>query len=88
MNVIEKNIGPKIEYAVLNTRLSLRGELSVDLAKYERDFPVHMDICENEFGINPETGFYYGVREVAALTGVGRNTISKIDYKMRRNNNF
>jgi hypothetical protein len=38
--------------------------------------------------INPETGFYYGVREVAALTGVGRNTISKIDYKMRRNNNF
>lgn len=34
--------------------------------------------------INPETGHPYGIREIAALRGVGRNTVSKINLKMRR----
>jgi len=36
--------------------------------------------------INPDTGILYGVREIAGLTGVGRNTVSKINLKMRRDN--
>lgn len=52
MQVIEKNAGPKVDYRTDDTYLSLRdGELILDLAKYERDFPVHLDICENKFGM-------------------------------------
>ena len=37
--------------------------------------------------INPETGFVYNIREIAKKTGVGRNTISSINLKMRRHKN-
>jgi len=36
--------------------------------------------------INPDTGVLYGIREIARLTGTGRNTVSKINLKMRRGN--
>lgn len=51
MIVIEKNDGPKIEYTVNGTRINFRDELALDLAKYERDYPVHLDICENRDGM-------------------------------------
>lgn len=35
--------------------------------------------------INPDTGVLYGIREIASLMKVGRNTVSKINLKMRRN---
>jgi len=51
MNVIEKNTGPKIEYRVEGTKITFRDEMTLDLSKYERDYPVHLDICENRDGI-------------------------------------
>lgn len=36
--------------------------------------------------INPDTGFIYGIKEIARKTGIGRVTISKILLKMRRGN--
>ena len=69
MNVIEKNIGPKIKYEVNGTQLSLRDELSLDLAKYERDFPVHVDICENEFGM--------------LTMGISRKYVAQVDIPER-----
>ena len=47
MNVIEKNVGPKIDYRVEGTKITFRDEMMLDLSKYERDYPVHLDLCEN-----------------------------------------
>lgn len=49
MIIVNKNEGQKIPYAVIGTLLVFNEELSLDLSKYERDFPVHLDICRNEF---------------------------------------
>lgn len=51
MIVIEKNQGQKINYSVDGTKLNLNDEMTLDLSKYERDFPVHIDICRNQFGM-------------------------------------
>lgn len=51
MIVVEKNEGTKINYSVEDTKLTLRDEMTLDLEKYERDFPVHIDICKNKFGM-------------------------------------
>jgi hypothetical protein len=69
MQVVEKNIGEKVEYTVDDNRLFLRGELILDLAKYERDFPVHIDICENEFGM--------------LTMGISRKYVAQIDIPAR-----
>lgn len=48
MNVIERNQGPKVVYAAAGTKLTFREELMMDLAKYERDTEVSIDICEDD----------------------------------------
>lgn len=47
MNIVEKNDGTKIDYSVDEDKLTLADEMTMDLSKYERDYPVHLDICEN-----------------------------------------
>lgn len=48
MQVIEKNEGPKIEYEEAGTKVTLGDdELMLNVAKYQRDWPVHLDICSN-----------------------------------------
>ena len=49
MIIVEKNEGSKIEHTVTDTKVSFAGELTLDLQKYERDFPVHLDICMDRF---------------------------------------
>jgi len=50
MNIIEKNSGTKVDYTIEENKISFRqGEVTLDLSKYERDFPVHVDICRNQF---------------------------------------
>lgn len=51
MIIIEKNEGPKINYSIENTVFSLNDEIMMDVSKFERDFPVHIDICKNQFGM-------------------------------------
>lgn len=50
MIVIEKNVGPKVDYSVTDTKINFAGEITLDLSKYERDFEVHLDICQDKFG--------------------------------------
>jgi hypothetical protein len=50
VNIVEKNEGEKINIEVVDTKITLAGEMTLDLEKYERDFDVHIDICTNEFG--------------------------------------
>lgn len=48
MQVIEKNEGPKIAYAESGTKVTLGDdELMLNVAKYQRDWPVHIDVCSN-----------------------------------------
>ena len=50
MIVIEKNEGPKINYTVDLSKITLKEEITLDLSRYERDFDVHLDICTNQYG--------------------------------------
>jgi hypothetical protein len=50
MITVEKNQGDKVAYELQGDVLAFRGgELALDLSKYERDFPVHIDVCSNEY---------------------------------------
>jgi hypothetical protein len=49
--IVEKNEGPKIPYTISGNKLTLRDEMTLDLSKYERDYNVHLGICENRDGI-------------------------------------
>lgn len=45
MIIIEKNKGTKIPYEVSGKRITFDDDLSMNLAKQEKDWPVHIDIC-------------------------------------------
>jgi len=63
MKVIEKNEGPKIAYEVTGTKITFGDdELTINVAKYQRDWPVHIDICSNrdeQLVIGTGEGLYY-----------------------------
>ena len=54
MIVIEKNVGPKIDYEIQNTatrkRITFDDDLTINLAKRQEDWPVHIDVCYDEDG--------------------------------------
>ena len=50
MIVIEKNAGPKIPYEVEDTKITFDDELTLKLAKLQKDDPVHKTICYDEDG--------------------------------------
>lgn len=51
MKIVEKDLGQKIDYTVKGTKLNINDELILDLARYERDFDVHIDISEDWAGM-------------------------------------
>jgi hypothetical protein len=63
MKVIEKNEGPKIAYEVTGTKITFGDdELTINVAKYQRDWPVYIDICSNrdkQLVIGTGDGLYY-----------------------------
>lgn len=62
MTVIEKNEGTKIDYDVNGTKICFADELTINLAKIQKDDPVHKDICydsEGDLVIGTEAGKYY-----------------------------
>ena len=48
--IINKNEGAKIDYEIIGNKIIFNDELMLNLAKYERDDPMHIDICMDEFG--------------------------------------
>jgi len=51
VKVIEKNEGQKIEWKQNSTKLTFGDdELMVNVAKYQRDWPVQLDICGDKDG--------------------------------------
>lgn len=67
MIVINKNEGTKIPYEVSGKRITFDDDLSLNLAKQEKDWPVHIDVCVDRDG-NLCTG-----------TGVGLYYVAQID---------
>ncbi len=63
MQVKEINEGPKISYEESGTRVFFGDdELMLNMAKYQRDWPVHIDVCSNrdeQLVIGTGEGLYY-----------------------------
>ena len=72
MIVIEKNEGPKIPYSVRTTKVTFDDDLTINLAKREQDWAVHIDICTDADG------------ELVIGAAVGRMYVAEIDIPARR----
>ena len=63
VTVIEKNAGKKIDFEQEGTRLIFGDdELMLNVAKYQKPWPVHIDICEDAAGnlfMGTAVGLYY-----------------------------
>lgn len=67
MIVVEKNEGAKIPYTQNETVVSFAdGRLSLDCALYQKDWDVHLDVCENADG-NLVMGTESGQKYIAQL---------------------
>lgn len=51
MNVSEVNVGKKVAYAVEGNKITFNDELTLNLEKMERDFPMCIDICIDSYGM-------------------------------------
>lgn len=70
MIVIEKNEGIKIPHSLRVNKLTLGEEITLDISKYERDFDVHLDVCQNAYGM--------------LTMGVSTRYVAQIDIPARR----
>ena len=62
MRVIHKNEGTKIPYAIAGNKICFDDDLTINLAKREEDWDVHIDICfgeDNELVIGAAAGRRY-----------------------------
>ena len=50
MNIIHKNEGAKIPYEVFGNKICFDDDLTINLAKREEDWPVHIDVCHDADG--------------------------------------
>lgn len=72
MIIVEKNEGPKIPYSVRTTKVTFDDDLTINLAKREQDWAVHIDICTDADG------------ELVIGAAVGRMYVAEIDIPARR----
>lgn len=76
MIIVEKNEGPKIDYEVQNTstkkKITFDDDLTINLAKREQDWPVHIDVCYDED------------EELVIGTAAGRAYVAEIDIPARQ----
>lgn len=62
MKVIEINEGAKIPYEVNKTKICFDDDITINLAKRQEDWPVHIDILTDGDGVlvtGAESGSYY-----------------------------
>ena len=75
MIIVEKNEGTKIDYEVQNTatkkKITFDDDLTINLAKREEDWPVHIDVCYDE-----DENLVIG-------TAAGRAYVAEIDIPAR-----
>ena len=71
MIIIEKNEGPKIPYEVTGKKICFDDDLTINLAKREEDYPVHIDVCSDADG------------DLVIGTAAGRRYVAEIDIPKR-----
>lgn len=74
MIISEKNKGEKIPYSVRGNKITFNDELMVNVERYERDDPAHIDICRDRYG-NLVSGVIPGLAEIY---------VAQIDIPARR----
>ena len=78
MIIVNKNEGPKIDYEIQNTatkkKITFDDDLTINLAKREEDWAVHIDVCYDE-----DENLVLG-------TAAGRAYVAEIDIPARRYN--
>ena len=71
MIIVEKNVGPKIDYEVTGTKICFDDDLTINLKKREEDWAVHIDICFDADG------------NLVVGTAAGRAYVAEIDIPAR-----
>jgi hypothetical protein len=75
MIIVEKNEGQKIDYEIQNTatkkKITFDDDLTINLAKREEDWAVHIDVCYDE-----DENLVLG-------TAAGRAYVAEIDIPAR-----
>ena len=72
MNIVEKNEGRKIEYEVNGAKVCFDDDLTINLAKRQEDYDVHIDICFDKD------------KNLVIGTAAGRAYVAEIDIPARR----
>lgn len=72
MIIVEKNVGPKIDYEVTGQKICFDDDLTINLKKREEDWPVHIDICFDRD------------KELVIGTAAGRAYVAEIDIPARQ----
>ena len=72
MNIIHKNEGAKIPYEVFGNKICFDDDLTINLAKREEDWPVHIDVCHDADG------------ELVIGAAAGRAYVAEIDIPKRK----
>lgn len=67
MIIVEKNAGKKIPYEVTSTKICFDDDLTINLAKRQKDEPEHIDICSDRDG------------ELVIGAAAGRAYVAEID---------
>ena len=67
--VINMNKENKIDYEIIGNKIIFADELMLNLEKYERDDPMHIDVCRDEFG--------------CLCMGLANNYVAQIDIQAR-----
>ena len=71
MIIIEKNAGEKIPYEVNGKKVTFDDDLTINLAKRQKDDPEHIDVCFDRDG------------ELVIGTAAGRAYVAEIDIPAR-----
>ena len=71
MNIVEKNEGRKIEYEVNGAKVCFDDDLTINLAKRQEDYDVHIDICFDKD------------KNLVIGTAAGRAYVAEIDIPAR-----
>ena len=71
MIIIEKNAGEKIPYEVTGKKITFDDDLTINLAKRQKDDPEHIDVCFDRDG------------ELVIGTAAGRAYVAEIDIPAR-----
>lgn len=67
MIIVEKNVGPKIPYEVTGKKICFDDDLTINLAKRQKDDPEHIDVCFDQDG------------ELVIGAAAGRAYVAEID---------